>query len=71
MAKNVVAQLVIIMHDDGSVAVNGPIENKLLAYGLLEIAKDTVTKHVDKLVAGGGQIIAPPPGFSAGILKGS
>lgn len=42
---NIVAQLTITMDDAGGVQISGPIENKLLAYGLLEIARDSVTEY--------------------------
>jgi hypothetical protein len=35
-------QMVIDMDDKGNVSVNGPLENKLLCYGLLEVARDAV-----------------------------
>jgi hypothetical protein len=35
-------QLVITLSPDGNVNVQGPIENKLLCYGLLEAAKDAI-----------------------------
>lgn len=39
---NLVAQLTITMDDAGGIQVQGPIENKLLAYGLLEVARDAI-----------------------------
>ena len=45
----VVAQLAITMEDNGLVNITGSIDNKVLAYGLLETAKDMIQKHhVDK-----------------------
>lgn len=38
-------QIVIAMTPDGQVSVNGPLENKVLMLGLLEIAKDLALKH--------------------------
>jgi hypothetical protein len=35
-------QILITLEDDGRVNVNGPLENKLLCYGLLEVAKETI-----------------------------
>ncbi len=29
----------------GQVSVSGPIDNKLLSYGLLEVARDTIAAH--------------------------
>ena len=34
--------LTIIMDEQGRISVNGPIDNKLLAYGLLEVAHEVV-----------------------------
>lgn len=39
---NVVAKLEITMTDTGQVSIVGPIENQLLAYGMLEIARNLV-----------------------------
>ncbi len=38
-------ELKITMDDAGNVGVNGPIENLILVYGLLEIARQSVQKH--------------------------
>ena len=35
-------QLTITLQDDGQLQVSGPIQNKALAYGLLELAKDAI-----------------------------
>lgn len=40
-----VAQLTIAIDDAGRVSVNGPIENTMFCYGLLEVAKDTIRNH--------------------------
>jgi len=39
------AQIVISMTTEGLVHVSGPIANKLLCYGLLKLAEETITKH--------------------------
>lgn len=44
---NVVARLEIILNDEGQVLVNGPIEDRLLCYGLLGVAKDSLKDHHD------------------------
>jgi hypothetical protein len=38
-------QLVIMMTADGRVGVQGPIDNKMLCYGLLEVAKEAIHDH--------------------------
>jgi hypothetical protein len=35
----------------GAVNINGPIDNPILIYGLLEIAKDICRKHVSEKTA--------------------
>lgn len=35
-------KLIIELEANGQVTVNGPIQNKLLCYGLLEAAKDAI-----------------------------
>lgn len=37
--------LTIKMTPDGQISVEGPLENKILCLGLLEIAKSTVMNH--------------------------
>ena len=41
-------EIKIIAEDDGSVKIAGPIENKVLCLGLLDIAHDLVLKHDPK-----------------------
>jgi hypothetical protein len=43
-----IAQIVITLDDSGTVAVNGPIDQVLMCYGLLEMAKDSIRKHVEE-----------------------
>ncbi len=38
----------ITMDDSGAVNVNGPLDNRVLLYGLLELAKDTVQRWNDE-----------------------
>ena len=35
-------ELKIVMDESGQINVSGPIDNKVLAYGLLEVAKDAI-----------------------------
>jgi hypothetical protein len=44
MAQQV--QILIEMDDKGNITVRGPIENKILCYGLLESAKDAIRNHI-------------------------
>lgn len=41
----IIAKLEITLDDKGSINVQGPIDNKLLAYGLLEAAHDAIQDH--------------------------
>jgi len=41
-------QLMISMDETGSVNVNGPIQNLLLCYGLLEMAKVAIQAHAEQ-----------------------
>ena len=43
-----VAQITITLLDNGQVSVNGPLQDKILCYGLMEIAKETVKTIADK-----------------------
>lgn len=56
---NVVAQLVITMTDDGKVNINGPVENTMLCYGLLQMGTQAVTRYADQAQK---KIIEVPPG---------
>jgi hypothetical protein len=56
---NPIATLTITLNDDASVGVNGPIENRMLVYGMLEMAKDAVTKFAEKSQ---NKVIEVPPG---------
>lgn len=57
-------QLVITMTPDGNVGVNGPIDNLVLCYGLLEVARDAIqakalTRGQQRIVQ---PVIVPPNG---------
>lgn len=38
-------QLLITLKRDGKVEVTGPIQNKLVAYGMLEMARDAIKDY--------------------------
>lgn len=38
-------ELHIVLNDAGQVSVTGPLENRLLCYGLLEAAKEVIAAH--------------------------
>lgn len=60
------AQLVITLDDQGKLGLQGPINNKLLCYGLLELAKDAIVSHhaeQDK------RVVQPSANDVAALLK--
>lgn len=62
-----VAQLTVTLLDTGAVNVTGPINNKTLCYGMLEVAKDIVRDYV---AAANSPRVATPqqPGFFRRLL---
>jgi len=71
--QSIVAQLVIVLNADGTLGVNGPVENKMLVYGMLEMAKDAVRdfnknsqKKIVELPPGTTLRAVPPLGRSGG-----
>lgn len=41
-------RMTIDVNDEGAVSVTGPLENQLICYGLLEVARDAIQTHVAK-----------------------
>lgn len=65
--SNVRAQIVIHLLTDGSVQVNGPINDKVLCFGLLEVAKITIANHKPAEQALVQPVSVPlPPGVNLG-----
>lgn len=58
--KQVVKELIIRMFNDGSVDVTGPLPEKVLCYGLLAMAHDSIKDWNDKQQK--SNIINLPPG---------
>lgn len=54
------AELHILFLSDGNLSVTGNLENRLLAYGMLEIAKDVVRQFQEKAEQ---RIMQAPPGL--------
>ncbi len=52
-------QIIISMFPNGQINVNGPIHDKILCYGLLEIARDIVKDYKPQQVIV-PQIVLPP-----------
>ena len=47
-AKPAVEKLIIEMHPGGGVAVNGPIHNKILCFGMLKAAEFAIAQYDPK-----------------------
>lgn len=49
------AQIIVTLLMDGSIQVIAPLDNKILCYGLLEVARDQIAAHKPSgiLTAGG------------------
>ena len=63
---NVAMQLVVTMFEDGNVNVSGHINNKAMAYGLLEVGKDVIRAYIDQQNA--PRVAAPQPGLFRRLL---
>ncbi len=62
---NNTAKLTITMSPNGAISVTGPIDNGLLCFGLLEVAKDVIREHIRKKAESGivpVQIVLPGNG---------
>jgi hypothetical protein len=60
------AKIVIEFLDDGRIFVNGPIQDKVLCYGLLEAAKDAIREYG---VANQNKIVTPHPLLNLQAMK--
>lgn len=58
--SRLVAQLVIKMDDANAVTVEGPIENRLVCLGMLELAKYAINQHSENSQK---MVTLPPPGM--------
>lgn len=38
-------QIIITMTKEGAISVSGPIDNKLISYGMLELAKESIAQY--------------------------
>jgi len=54
-----IATLVIVQYASGQVNVTGPIANKMGCYGLLEVARDIISRHDPAKAAAEAPIILP------------
>ena len=53
------AQITVTLFANGQVGVNGPLENKIVCYGLLEAARDAIKDYVPPEIP----IVQPVNGF--------
>jgi hypothetical protein len=58
-------ELTVTIDDLGKPSIRGPIENKLLSYGLLEVARELIHDHHEQKLKLRVQLAAPmtAPGF--------
>jgi hypothetical protein len=57
-------QLTITLDDNGAINVNGPIDNPLVCYGLLVMAKDAIAAHI----ANQARRVQPAPAHALSII---
>lgn len=55
-------QLIITLEESGQVGINGPINDKVLCYGLLDCAKDAIKEYNDRLAKERSGIAIVPAG---------
>lgn len=55
-------QLIITLNDDGQIGVNAPLQDKVLCYGLLEVARDAIQKYHEQQPQKRSSLVAVPPG---------
>jgi hypothetical protein len=56
-------ELKITIDDSGRFSVSGPIENKMMCYGLLEMARDAIVDHCAKNQSLITPVSMVPPSF--------
>jgi hypothetical protein len=56
------AELVIKMDRQGNVSVSGPIENRMLCYSMMEMARDAIYEYA-QANKGDRRIVVPPSGL--------
>lgn len=61
----IIQELRIGLTEDGQIVVGGPIDDKILCYGMLESAKDAIRSHKDKAPA----IRVPPPSAVDALVR--
>lgn len=64
------AQLVITIEDNDQTNVSGPINDKLLCYGMLEVARDAIQSHHAKVALRQSVVPAAMPPEALRRLRG-
>ena len=59
-------RLIIQMNENGSITVSGPINDKILSFGMLEGAKDAIRDHIHKSQQA---LLVQPNGNKHGLLN--
>lgn len=58
------AKIEIVLMDNGSVTIKGPIKDRLICYGMLEVASDIVrSESVEKKMVDVPQMVMNPEGL--------
>jgi hypothetical protein len=61
------AQIIIQVEDSGKFNFIGPLDNKILCYGLLQLALDAVGKHVPAEQPEQAPVVEEPQQFPAAV----
>lgn len=61
--------LIITMNEKMQVLVNGPIENKIVCFGMMEVAKEAIIAHNLQLQGGRSGIIGADENTIAAINR--
>lgn len=59
-------QITITLDENGAISVNGPLENPILCYGLLVMAKDAIANHVSMAQ----RRVQPAPASALSLIGG-
>lgn len=58
MGENVIRLVIELDPASGNINVNGPIDNKMLSYGMLECARDAIRDHIQQQAIRNGLVVA-------------
>lgn len=70
MAQQMIQLLITMDPSDGKVSVTGPIDQPVLAYGLLELARDAIKDHNARRTEEAQRRIVPPGPADLAIVNG-